>query len=1029
MTESLPSHSMFVRHVEKDEPVGFGSIQSPPPPPPPLPANSARTSVTMTTPTSGGNTRRNTTSSEKKAFLKKGSRIEPSALNRSNKTPSPVTIASSSILDSEGDEYSINAPKTNSSSHKPLASNGSQKTAFSHPTAYNYDDSRDDDLSPEKSLGIAEDTQELGSTWKAKKENAKKELDEFLLLEREVEVMDLDPFASRNTLRFSGENQWSPYSSATLRSEETGTSTAASTIRPTVEMTAASSASTFRMPDLAQGADQEFRKASRPSLSALHDVPGVTVTLPSSGMSKMQLEHGGYASSSPARATAGAGMNLQKDYGIYDFDEDCSPADETTFEPANVSNDDSPAHRHQKVDDSQSWGAVTRPGSSGPAEYDSMNRWGATSQSSQSPGKAHTRSPSPSPGQAVIRPRTSVSSSNSRPPTGNRAMTPTSSGRHSSQGSPAGADMGAEALLLQKTLKEKAKELETELATYRQENSQLKSLRKQQEQALNEIAHQRTELTRYVNEEKSKTEAWCEEQRNAANKERRAAAKVARDSRQAGAGGGLTTRKERAELEALQSTIEKMKIDATEARKKSRMNEQRLNQLLKDNSQALDDSQQACSALENEILTLLKYLDQAAVRIPSSVLGKQLGKLKKQQSEQQKSSGKSTYRSSYVEEIAVDDVLVGGSSALYETASSSRFASNAHDDKDEDDQDDDAEFTRTGGLADAIFHRSLSAGPARGDGDLKTMHSTYSSTAYDPLRYTTQSSTSFTASAEQERSKGVIKSLIQASQAASPGRLSAKKDRESYQRDSDASLGGLRGASVLGSWTRSSRSSRETHSSRYSNNTEDEDDDRDDGYPAQDQDDDEDDAGQEGSFRLPSSEPAATSRPAPSSPHKAIVINTGSSAGNGSASNSTGISSYTAPSTPPTTESSTRTEELLPDGRKIVRYRNGTVKEVFPDGHSVVRFLNGDTKRTLADGSTVVYYYAHAETTHTTYKDGLEVYEFPNRQVRSALLPLLQLPSQSNPHMITLYRMHVGREELSRWNEGNHIPRLNAESH
>lgn len=29
----------------------------------------------------------------------------------------------------------------------------------------------------------------------------------------------------------------------------------------------------------------------------------------------------------------------------------------------------------------------------------------------------------------------------------------------------------------------------------------------------------------------------------------------------------------------------------------------------------------------------------------------------------------------------------------------------------------------------------------------------------------------------------------------------------------------------------------------------------------------------------------------------------------------------------------------------------------------------------------VVYFYAQAQTTHTTYTDGLEVYEFPNRQI------------------------------------------------
>lgn len=76
-----------------------------------------------------------------------------------------------------------------------------------------------------------------------------------------------------------------------------------------------------------------------------------------------------------------------------------------------------------------------------------------------------------------------------------------------------------------------------------------------------------------------------------------------------------------------------------------------------------------------------------------------------------------------------------------------------------------------------------------------------------------------------------------------------------------------------------------------------------------------------------------------------------------------------------------RTEQVLPDGRKIIKYKNGTEKEVDTSGNSVVRFLNGDTKSVNPTSGVVIYYYAQAETTHTTFKDGLEVYEFPNKQV------------------------------------------------
>ncbi|KAM8831293.1 uncharacterized protein AB9W97_002967 isoform 2-T2 [Spinachia spinachia] len=45
-----------------------------------------------------------------------------------------------------------------------------------------------------------------------------------------------------------------------------------------------------------------------------------------------------------------------------------------------------------------------------------------------------------------------------------------------------------------------------------------------------------------------------------------------------------------------------------------------------------------------------------------------------------------------------------------------------------------------------------------------------------------------------------------------------------------------------------------------------------------------------------------------------------------------------------------------------------------------VTFFNGDIKHILEDGK-VVYYYAASETTHTTHPSGLEVFQFPNKQI------------------------------------------------
>ena len=75
-----------------------------------------------------------------------------------------------------------------------------------------------------------------------------------------------------------------------------------------------------------------------------------------------------------------------------------------------------------------------------------------------------------------------------------------------------------------------------------------------------------------------------------------------------------------------------------------------------------------------------------------------------------------------------------------------------------------------------------------------------------------------------------------------------------------------------------------------------------------------------------------------------------------------------------------RVTETTPEGVQVTKYSNGTVKKIYPNGQQEVIFLNGDSKLTQS-GGTVVYFYANAQTTHTTYVDGSEVYEFPNNQV------------------------------------------------
>ena len=70
------------------------------------------------------------------------------------------------------------------------------------------------------------------------------------------------------------------------------------------------------------------------------------------------------------------------------------------------------------------------------------------------------------------------------------------------------------------------------------------------------------------------------------------------------------------------------------------------------------------------------------------------------------------------------------------------------------------------------------------------------------------------------------------------------------------------------------------------------------------------------------------------------------------------------------------------DGKKEVEYKNGTQKSVSPDGTVVVKFANGDVKTADAATGKVVYFYAAAQTTHTSNpRQNIEIFEFPNGQV------------------------------------------------
>lgn len=72
-------------------------------------------------------------------------------------------------------------------------------------------------------------------------------------------------------------------------------------------------------------------------------------------------------------------------------------------------------------------------------------------------------------------------------------------------------------------------------------------------------------------------------------------------------------------------------------------------------------------------------------------------------------------------------------------------------------------------------------------------------------------------------------------------------------------------------------------------------------------------------------------------------------------------------------------EQLLSDGRRLVKFTNGSVKEILTDGTINIVFANGDAKRTFPNG-VVEYYYCSVDTWQTTHPNGAEVFYFSSGQ-------------------------------------------------
>lgn len=71
-------------------------------------------------------------------------------------------------------------------------------------------------------------------------------------------------------------------------------------------------------------------------------------------------------------------------------------------------------------------------------------------------------------------------------------------------------------------------------------------------------------------------------------------------------------------------------------------------------------------------------------------------------------------------------------------------------------------------------------------------------------------------------------------------------------------------------------------------------------------------------------------------------------------------------------------ETIFEDGTKEIFYPSGNVKKISPDNNLIrIVYYNGDIKETNIEDGSEKYYYSETETWHTTYKDGMEVLEFP----------------------------------------------------
>jgi hypothetical protein len=608
------------------------------------------------------------------------------------------------------------------------------------------------------------------------------------------------------------------------------------------------------------------------------------------------------------------------------------------------------------------------------------------------------------------------------------------------------------------------KELREQLQFYAEANAQLKGARKQQENAKAELELERSnvrftfprvllcllmrvlrvQFMNWVTEQKAAVSTWCEEQKKIITNERRALAKQSKELKAAGGALGSSgtgtmiggsVRKERAEIEALQVTLEKVKVDSEAALKKLRMSEKRLLQLSRDNAAKIDELETSLQQSESDRATLVAFVTKLQTKLPPNIvalLGKEAAAMRDNNVVSRKKVD-----DAIVEEIDFGDGDgIGAAFVSHAVVTSNNEAKNSHRHPSSGGDKNFVDAPSTGKLATAIFNQTVPSAVHDIPGKTGTKNNTllhasedtagswaHSSRSSRGSRYSSHDDDENDDHEDQEQDSDQQYSMALTG---SGGNLTASSNRfgasagdksknttattpssdnfysrsaeieqairqhnqqHAQQAASRSSQHLLDSAAAVASTSKSNRLSQTTSQAAV-------DDmarvgDREQPLqatigsgtrPGQQQaqsavsspfDKFHSDPPLRGQPQLQVQSQQPQSQPTVSSPFDKF------NAPSGAQASSTGGA---APATS-NSSSNSRKEELLADGRRYVKYRNNTEKWIYPDGKTLVVFTNGDTKRTNPDNGMVIYYYKQANTTHTTYTDGLEVFEFPNGQV------------------------------------------------